>query len=144
MNQENLLSERILKLLLLISIAQKIEGKTKLQKIVFLGKEEEDIDLGFEFVKYNYGPYSFELTKELESLQTLGLIEIQMEINNSTDSNGFISKKFIYKITTKGNEIINSETEKLKEVVEKIKQLVRKWNTVPREKIVEHVYSRYM
>lgn len=144
MDEIQILNEKLLKLLLLIKLAEKIEGKTKLQKIVFLGKEEEGIDLGFEFIKYNYGPYSFELTKALDSLETLGLIEVQMEVLSATDSKGFLNKKFVYTITNKGSDLVDTEKEKLKEVMEKIKQLVQKWNNVPRDKIVEHVYSKYM
>jgi len=144
MEKEEVLSDKLLKLLLLIKLAKRIEGKTKLHKIIFLGKEEEEIDLGFEFVKYNYGPYSFELTKALESLETLELIKIQMDVLNSTDSEGFINKKFIYMITDKGDKLVDLEFEKLKEVMEKIKLLVEKWNNVSREKIIEHVYSKHM
>lgn len=144
MEKEEVLSDKLLKLLLLIKLAKRIEGKTKLHKIIFLGKEEEEIDLGFEFIKYNYGPYSFELTKALESLETLELIEIQMDILNSTDSEGFINKKFIYMTTDKGDKLVDSELEKLKEVFEKIKLLIEKWNDVSREKIIEHVYSKHM
>lgn len=141
---ESILSKKLLKLLLLIKLAEKIEGKTKLQKMIFLGKEEEDLDFGFEFTKYNYGPYSFELTTALDSLQAFELIEITTEISGSTKSGGFITKKFIYNITEKGKKVIGSESEKLKEVEPKIKLLVKKWNKVPRDKIIEHVYSKHM
>lgn len=144
MEIEEVLSEKLMKLLLLIKLAEKIEGKTKLQKMVFLGKEEEGVDLGFEFIKYNYGPYSFELTQALDSLQTIELIEVTTESSNITDSNGFVNKKIIYQITDKGKNLADLESEKFKEVIEKIKLLVQKWNNVPRDKIVEYVYSKYM
>ena len=53
-----------------------------------------------------------------------------------------VNKKFIYSITNKGNHFVDAEKEKLKEVTEKIKQLVQKWNSVSRDKIVEHVYTQ--
>lgn len=144
MEKNNLIPENFLKLLLLIRLANKIEGKTRLHKMVFLGeKEEPRVDFGFEFTKYNYGPYSFELTKALDSLETLKLINIKTSLLALTDSNGFQTKQFSYTITEKGLQI----TEKIKvekEVVEKIKQLIKKWNNVSRQNIVEHVYSTYM
>jgi len=144
METESILSEKLLKLLLLIKLAEKIEGKTKLQKIVFLGKEEERIDLGFEFIKYNYGPYSFELTKALETLKECELIEITTEILPASNQEGFESKKFTYQITDKGKKLIDAEIEKLREVFEKIKLLVEKWNNVSRDEIIRYVYSKHM
>lgn len=144
MEETEVIPESFLKLLLLLKLAGQIQGKTKLHKMVFLSKEEEPrIDFGFEFTKYNYGPYSFDLTKALDAMETLGLIEVETSILPSTDFNGFQTKQFTYKITEKGLETTsNSKIEEKREVVEKIKQLVQKWNTVPRQKMIEHVYMQ--
>lgn len=145
MEEEIISEEKLLKLLLLIKLARKIEGKTRLQKMVFLGKEEEDLDMGFEFITYNYGPYSFELTKALDTLQNLGLIVVESSFFASSNSNNQAIKQFTYYITDKGDKLIVSKGEKLpKELIEKIKLLVEKWNKVPRTKIIEYVYSNYM
>lgn len=144
MVDDNVIPANFLKLLMLLKLANKIEGKTKLHKMVFLGmKEDPKIDFGFEFTKYSYGPYSFELTKALESLETFGLINVETVFFSSSDSNGFQTKQFSYTITRKGIEITdNAKIEK--EVVEKIKLLLKKWNNAPRQNIVGHVYSEYM
>lgn len=52
-------------------------GETHIQKTAYLLSALLGVDLGFEFVLYKYGPYSFELHGELGSLLTDGLIEIQ-------------------------------------------------------------------
>ncbi len=143
-NGEIISDEKLLKLLLLIKLAGKIEGKTRLQKMVFLGKEEENVDIGFGFIKYNYGPYSFELTKALETLQTLGCIKVETILFASASEDGFQTKQFTYMITEEGEKLVNSKIDEMKEVAEKIKHLLKKWNNVPRAKIIEHVYSQYM
>jgi uncharacterized protein len=145
MGNENILSDKLVKLLFLIKFSKIIEGKTKLHKMIFLGKEEENLDMGFTFEKYNYGPYSFELTEALNSLESLGLIEVQTAFFSSSDSKGFQTKQFTYKLSDKGVKISEEiNLEKFKEVVDAIKKLVEKWNNVSRQKIVEHVYSKYM
>ena len=45
-----------------------VEGRTKLQKIIFLGQEEMGLEKIFDFDEYHYGPYSEELTDVLEQM----------------------------------------------------------------------------
>ena len=141
------LENKTINLLFFLKLAKNISGKTKLNKIIFLGKQEEDIDLGFHFEKYNYGPYSFDLTESLNKLEDNEFIEIEMEVLPSSDINGFQSKQFTYKISSKGNDFLStsaSDIMKNLQTKEKIKQLLKKWNNLSRTKIVEHVYSKYM
>ena len=59
------LTENQEKLLLFVKLAGEIDGKTKLQKLLFLGKNEFNLDINFDFEKYNYGPYSFGLKLQI-------------------------------------------------------------------------------
>jgi uncharacterized protein YwgA len=52
-------------------------GETHIQKAAYLLSALLGVNLGFEFVLYKYGPYSFELHGELGSLLTDGLVELQ-------------------------------------------------------------------
>lgn len=131
MTNENILEDKLLKLLFLIKIAKKIEGKTRLHKIIFLGKQEEGIDMGFEFVKYNYGPYSFELTQAVDTLQNLGLINVTTTLFASSDTKGFQTKQFSYSITNKADELTKREEDKMKDFIIKVSALLKKWNNVP-------------
>ncbi|NQT18356.1 MAG: DUF4065 domain-containing protein [Planctomycetes bacterium] len=57
--------------------AEGIRGITRLQKLLFLLEEEENIspgEHGFEFTKYKAGPYSSKLYDDLEFLENLDLI----------------------------------------------------------------------
>jgi len=140
----NVLSEnKIAKLLTLLNTAKEIRGKTKFHKLIFLGEQEENINFGFKFEKYNYGPYSFDLTRALETLANLGMIEISVTMFDSTGNGGFQTKQFTYSLTKLGRENlekmgVDGSDDK------KIKILVDKWNTLSREKIIDHVYERYM
>src|ERR1035441_4963526 len=44
-------------------------GETHIQKATYFLQELLGVDLGFEFVLYRHGPFSFELRDELSSMQ---------------------------------------------------------------------------
>ncbi|MDI6602227.1 MAG: hypothetical protein QME46_10715 [Thermoanaerobacteraceae bacterium] len=66
----------------LLNIAGEIEGRKKLQKIVYILK-----NLGANFVEdfyfHYFGPYSDTLTVELEELKSMNIIEEEKEENGS-------------------------------------------------------------
>lgn len=55
-------------------------GKIKLQKLVFF-LERLGIPLDYRFEMYHYGPYSFELAENLDTLNTLKVLDIQPQID---------------------------------------------------------------
>ncbi len=52
-------------------------GETHVQKSVFFLQALMDVPLGFEFILYKHGPFSFDLRNELTGLRADGLIKIQ-------------------------------------------------------------------
>jgi uncharacterized protein YwgA len=53
-------------------------GKTQLQKLVYF-VQERGVPLGYTYELYHYGPYSFELSNELSSLDSLGVLSIESD-----------------------------------------------------------------
>jgi hypothetical protein len=51
-------------------------GETHIQKAAFFLQEMLGVDLGYEFVLYKHGPFSFELRDELVSMQADQLLEL--------------------------------------------------------------------
>jgi len=51
-------------------------GETHIQKAAFLLQEMLSVDMGYEFVLYRHGPFSFELRDELASMQADQLLEL--------------------------------------------------------------------
>lgn len=49
-------------------------GETHVQKAAFLLQDAAKVPLGYDFVLYKHGPYSFELRNELEELTADGLL----------------------------------------------------------------------
>ncbi|MBZ5721000.1 MAG: hypothetical protein LAO03_11520 [Acidobacteriia bacterium] len=51
-------------------------GETHIQKATYFLQELLGVDLGFEFILYKHGPFSFELRDELLSMQADQLLEL--------------------------------------------------------------------
>lgn len=51
-------------------------GEMHLQKAVYLLEEVTGLPLGYQFVLYHYGPFSFELRQELNRMRADGLLEL--------------------------------------------------------------------
>jgi uncharacterized protein YwgA len=55
-------------------------GETHVQKSVYFLQTMLKVDLSFSFLLYRYGPYSFDLTAELEAMQFYNAIEFETPI----------------------------------------------------------------
>ncbi len=53
-------------------------GETHLQKSVYFLQELTKVPLGFEFILYKHGPFSFDLRDELTAMRADGLLELQV------------------------------------------------------------------
>ena len=138
----NILTENQEKLLLFVKLAGEIDGKTKLQKLLFLGKNEFNLDINFDFEKYNYGPYSFGLTADLEVLVQLGLINAQTEYFET--DNEFRGRKITYTLSDKGGKIAEEVTAKYSDFIKSAQSVLSKWGDKPLSEIIRYVYDKYL
>lgn len=56
-------------------------GETHVQKASYLLQEVADVPLGYEFVLYHYGPFSFDLRDELTALRADGLLALEPHLH---------------------------------------------------------------
>lgn len=52
-------------------------GETHLQKVTYFLQEMLEVPLGFDFILYKHGPFSFDLRDELTALRADGLLELE-------------------------------------------------------------------
>jgi len=91
---------------LLVFIAnylQRIEGRKRFQKVVFLLKHFYNVSFRYNFMPYLYGPYCPELQNHIDILVSENVLDVER-------SNGL----FIYRITPIGQEISKSGETKLR------------------------------
>jgi uncharacterized protein YwgA len=53
-------------------------GRTHIQKCLFLLRALFGLDLGFEYVSYKHGPYSFDLDADIEALRIQGALDYEI------------------------------------------------------------------
>jgi uncharacterized protein len=120
-------------LLELFDTIDHITGRTKLQKLVFLGQKEIGLPELFVFDKYHYGPYSWELTEAVEDLITLGYLREEVEQNGD-----YIT--YFYKLS----DIVSSDEIPHEYIPESQKDTLKKLAKLSRGTIIEYVYRKYL
>lgn len=121
-------SDLVLVLALLRSSDMVVEGRTRLQKMVYLLKNSFNVPFNFEFRMYFYGPYSDNLADSLQLLKSVELVEERMiEITR-----GIV--QYNYRLTDAGQEFLNAyfpNVEKYQKIYDRITQGVNKMSRLP-------------
>ena len=140
-----------------------IRGITRLEKLVFLvlkeGGLESRIDTPFEYKPYDYGPYSTQVLKEIETLTTVNLIEIEKVPLRSikevidgqaarlgTGGDGEFERVLeVYRITQRGLRIWEGVVRgKLsREDIETISNIKREYNSMDLDQLLRTVYEKF-
>jgi uncharacterized protein YwgA len=112
-----------------------VEGRTMMQKIVFIIKAKFDQFHDFPFSIHYYGPFSRDLTEELDTLRLQGLIE---EVPRQLQD--FV--RYDIKLTDEGKRKISRtarsvSTRKLQEMT----RLARTLSSWPLNRVIDEAYS---
>ena len=140
-----------------------IRGITRLEKLVFLvlkeGGLESRIDTPFEYKPYDYGPYSTQVLKEIETLTTVNLIEIEKvplrSIKEVIDGQAarlgtggdreFERVLEVYRITQRGLRIWEGvvRSKLSREDIETISRIKREYNSMDLDQLLRTVYEKF-
>lgn len=125
---------------------ESIEGRTRLQKLVFLMQrrleENENYPLestDYDFVPYDYGPFSKELYGDLDALADHKMIESREESLYGDKT------KYVYDLKPSGEEFVERQLsqQEAREILELARELKEKYNDILLSDLIEDVYSRY-
>lgn len=119
-----------------------LEGRTRLQKFLFLiqqrledrGESSEDY---YNFVAYDYGPFSKEIYDDIESLIDRGLVA---EEAKKLDD-GVI--KYDYRLTEKGETYIANSKEQLGSRLDIVSQVKEEFGDQTLQELIDYVYDEY-
>lgn len=128
-------------ILLFLFGSDEFEGKRQIkgmlmftkQFFIFVKEIKKELDEFFQFIAYDFGPYSFVLRKKLEHLAHIGMIEIR----NDGDREDFY-------LTEMGSEKIKNIYDVLdSKTKENIKNLRQDATQLGYSGVLRYVYSRY-
>src|SRR5437016_3161878 len=91
--------------LVLHAAGGKVQGRTKLQKLVYFAGVLTNMldDLGYR--AHYYGPYSSRVTAATEELRSLGFLEQRTAAAGVVDPHGFEIARYDYTLTEDGKKI---------------------------------------
>ena len=123
-----------------------IEGRTRLQKLVFLmqkrleeaGEDPLQAD-DYEFIPYDYGPFSKELYDDIDETMARGMVEGREE-NLGEDK-----VKYDYEIQKDGEQWVRDQfsKEEAQHVLELAEEIKGEYGDIYLSNLIDEVYSRY-
>jgi uncharacterized protein YwgA len=129
-----------------------IEGRTRLQKMIFLlqKKFEEDdgglsISHKYSFTAYDYGPFSQQLYADLDELRGEDSDGERLVVERSdTFDRGKV--KYQYELTPAGTAFIENELaddDMFQEILRKAEEIKEEFNQLSLSQVIERVYTEY-
>lgn len=123
-----------------------IEGRTRLQKLVFLmqkrleeaGEDPLQTD-DYEFIPYDYGPFSKELYDDIDKTIARGMVEGREE------DLGEDKVKYDYEIQEDGEQWVRDQLakEEAQRVLRLAEEIKDEYGDVYLSDLIDEVYSRY-
>lgn len=112
-------------LMQLFSLVGKIEGKIKLQKVIFILQEKKIINFELDYKFAQFGPYSESLQIELEYLSKIGFLK---ETSTSDSYTYELNEQFPIKINV--NEEIANNKDLIFSLIQQESQLLEVTSTI--------------
>lgn len=137
------LPRAIYPLILLYSMSNKeIDGKTKLEKLIFVIQKRliEDLKWGvtasnYDFRAFNFGPFTEEVYDDIASLKLLSLVDVVGEGDNQK-----------YSLTTKGVTVVErliAQKRLSSDFLSEIMKIAKSLGELRLDKLIEKVYKEY-
>lgn len=136
-------SRKLLPMTILHTNGNTLSNSIRLQKYVFLLDKEKLSDIfkhGYKYKKYDYGPYSTTLNKDMEEMDTNGIVTVQ----TAHTAGGNI--RYTYTLTNKGENlltnIINTNHD-VDTIYNKADALTTKYSTESLRNLLNYIYKNY-
>jgi uncharacterized protein YwgA len=124
-----------------------IQGRTRMQKLVFLTQQrltDEDGNLEpYRYIAYDYGPFSKDLLDALEEYDENGFIDRRTE--RTWDG----SKKYIYQLTAEGKQSFeknlreSEDADEIEQIRATTSEVIDEFNKMSVSKLLDYVYDEY-
>ena len=116
-------------------------SRTRIQKMVFLGKEKGKLPYTYEFSSHYYGPFSRELAESIASLVAEGALEERSTGYPYSNEFGQVVE-YDYSLTPFGLELLKIySTELTNEEKTKIQKLCDKFDKMSLQELISYVHT---
>ena len=134
----------------------RIQGITRLEKLLYLAGEEtrisSNVDEGFQFHAYNYGPYSRDVYEAVDLLEEAGLLseervfegtalDEEEEIAAVLSEREGVERRFA--LTEDGKAVANLLAGQHSDVMQAITEIKDKYGGMSLRQLLRYVYTRY-
>lgn len=132
-------------IILLLHTLHEIKGSTRLEKLLFLLKEEFKVvrEPFYSFQPYMFGPFSAQILKDVRSLWEAGLVEIEDEVFEAKEFSDFAYIRRTYKLTNQGQKAAQRLFEKLDKDVKRALFDLKAYNSMNLANLLDYVYKTY-
>lgn len=134
----------------------RVNGITRLEKLLFLASKQEElgtlVEDDYQFVAYNFGPYSRQVYEEVEILEQADLVREERAYGGETldeleeiDAVGLdregIERRFV--LTDDGEAVAELLARRFPEAAEKLARVKARYGDMPLARLVRYVYEQY-
>lgn len=127
----------------LYALGGKIKGKTRLQKLFFLAKEEFGAEHPYKFSKSSYGPFCKEIETDIEELERKGFIIAERVFFDPIVPTEEGLVRVDYALTNTGKIIAKKELDKLPSEAKDALLSLKRYQQMSLDNLVKYVHSRY-
>jgi uncharacterized protein len=134
----------------------RVEGITRLEKLLFLADQESDlpgkVEEAFRFVAYNYGPYSKQVYEAVDLLEEAELVREEKAIEGTpldameeayvdVENVEGVERRFF--LTDKGRAVADLLARQHPDMWAVLARVKREYGSLPLRQLIQYVYRRY-
>lgn len=135
-----------------------LNGITRLQKLLYLSEQETpimgDVVGGFDFVAYNYGPFSKQIHEGVDLLERLGLVRetrvFQPTSYDEMEEYAVAAEpaepegtERRFHLSEKGTVVANILAQKHPRAFAQVAQIKQRYGRMPLRQLLQYVYATY-
>lgn len=134
-------------MLILLHGVGEVQGTTRLEKLLFLLKEEYKVidEDYYHFKPHLFGPYPQELPSDVRDLRAAEFIDVEEEVFGKGEMGDWIYLRKTYDLTTKGDDEARSLYAKFSKesgIVEAMRRM-QEFNAMPLNNLLSYTWRKY-
>lgn len=126
-------------LLTLLFFAERVDGRTQVQKLTFLTQKETELGESYHFVPWKFGPFSRDVWKDLDLLVSEGIV-IEIPQGGKDKTVGYL-----YALTKDGTRLVTDRILKHLDdsMLVQIRKIIENYSQMNLSELLTYVYEKY-